>query len=137
MALAVSHHLDHVRIVPLCQLSNRGLDGRHGRDRRTRQGGNRVLDHSRRKKRQVSLYVDDHFGAEPLRDLGQAIGPGRMVGARHPHFPAKPPHCLDDTFVVSGDDHPRQAVNEAGPLVDVLDHGLATEQRQGFARKAA
>ena len=47
-------------------------------------------DRARIEQRLVALHVDDDVAVERGGDLGEAIGAGRVIGARQPHVAAEP-----------------------------------------------
>ena len=85
VAIGPANDLDHVRIEEIGRLDNRVRDrGDVGAARR--QLACRLDDDLRFDQRLVALHIDDDRIAMPaklLDDLGQPIGAGRMVAARH------------------------------------------------------
>ena len=84
----------------------------------------------------VALDVQDDFGARTLpvgEDFGGAGGSVGAVGRGHAHAAPEGKDGISDACVVGGH-HRGQDGRDAFP--DVLDHRLAGNVRQRFARKA-
>ena len=84
----------------------------------------------------VALNVEDDFGAWTLpvgEDFGGAGGSVGAVGRGHAHAASEGKDGVGDACVVGGH-HRGHDGRDAFP--DVLDHGLAGNVRQRFARKA-
>ena len=66
--------------------------------------------------------------------LGDAVGAGRMVRARHYRVPARTRHRRGDPRVVGRHHHrPQRGLDGAAPDVD--DHRFAVDVEQGLVRQ--
>ena len=73
---------------------------------------------------------------KPGGDLGDAVGPGRVIGAGHGDLAAEAAHGVGDPRVVGGDDDPVERVAASRRLDDVLDQRPARVGEEGFAGQA-
>ena len=68
-------------------------------------------------------------------DFRHALGPGAVVGAGHACVPAETFDGFEDAFIVGGDNNAVGASGELGAFIHALDHGLACQRNERFARK--
>ena len=102
------------------------MDG--SRERRDRFG-----DRARVDQRLVALHVDDDVAVERRGDLGQAIGAGRVIGARQPDVAAELGHAGGDAQIVGRDDDARHDGRRRGAPIHVLDHRTAVDVGERLA----
>lgn len=69
-------------------------------------------------------------------DFGDAFRAGAMVAASHGGFPAEGSDGGANAVIVGGDEDAGDAAGLARAFDNVLDHGLASNRRQRFAREA-
>ena len=98
-----------------------------------------MADEVQGKEGLVALDVDHEVfrgQAQEARRFGQAVAARRVVGAGHDGLAAEGFDALPDARVVGGHIEAVQFLNFQGLLIDPLDQGLASNQRQGLPRKA-
>ena len=71
------------------------------------------------------MHVDVDVRGDMCGDLGDAVGPGAMVGARQDCFAAESFHRRLDALVIGGNDDPRREGGLPDLLNDVLNHRFA------------
>src|SRR5690348_6926700 len=102
-------------------------------------GGNRFrrgVNHFGRNERFISLDVNINFGWIVDGDFGDAFRAGTMVTARHDSFAAEGSDGGANALIVGGDEDSGNATGLAGAFDNMLDHRLASNGRQRFAREA-
>ncbi len=96
----------------------------------------RGVDRGRIDQRLVALDVHDHRRVVGRGRFGHAIGSRKMIGARHHHLRAERTRGFVNALVVGGDDQFGKITRLAGPLVDMLEHGLTGDSGEGFSRES-
>ena len=86
-------------------------------------------------REQVALHVDDERGVERARDLGQAVRPARMVGAREHRLGARRDDRLRNARVVGRDDDAHEPARAPRALGYVAHHRPPADQRQRLPRQ--
>ncbi len=86
-------------------------------------------------QRLVTLYIHEDVALDMGSHLGDALCTSAMVGPGHASFAAKALDRLDDPVVVGSHDHFMDRFCRFGPVVDALDHRLASQRNQRFARE--
>ena len=103
--------------LPRVDLVRRGPDAQRA-DQRVGRRAER-LDQARhvigRDERLVALDVDVHVGGPALRDLPDAVGPGRMLGGRQHHRDAEAAARRDHLVGVGGHQHVGEVPARAAP----------------------
>jgi hypothetical protein len=101
-----------------------------------KKGTDRSVDGDRIDERFVSLDVDEDVAGFVSGHLGDALGSGAMIVARHTGLAAEGLHGIEDALVVRGDKNAMNGLGAFGALVDMLDHGLASERDERLAGEA-
>ena len=135
-APTIRNHLDDVRIEVLLDIEHLTAKRGDARPIIEEQSRDAVIDHLRFKQRLIALNVGDDFHVELRRHLGDTVGAGAVSGIGHHRLAAKRLDGIDDAAVICGDDRGFDGVGGIHPFVNVLDHGLAGNHRQGFAGQA-
>jgi hypothetical protein len=131
----IGHHFDDVRIADLARIFDDLHERGHGNIGIVQQRQRRGIDRGRIDQRLVALDVHDHRCSVGRGRFGHAIGSGKMIGARHLHLRAEGPRGFVNALVVGGDDQLGKIARLAGPLVNMLEHGLTGDSGEGFSRE--
>ena len=73
---------------------------------------------------------------QAVGDLREPVGPGGVIGARHPRRPAESLHRPRDALIVGRDDDPVHHARGRGAVGNVLDHGTSGDIGEGLGREA-
>ena len=133
-AAAIDDHLHHVRIGQVRRIIEAVVEGRH-RDRGVGKRLDGLGDGAGVEQRLVPLHVHDDVAVERPRNFGQPVGRAVVIGAREPHVAAEPRDDGRDAQIVGRDDDFRDDRRRGGAAVDVLDHRVAVDIREGLAGK--
>ena len=135
----IEHHLDHVGIEQRLDVGDGMAGGCDAGLVMLGQGSRHLADQFGGDQRLVSLHVHHDFvlcQAQLPRDLGDAVGAGGMLGARHHGVVAVKLHCLVHVLAIGRDPY-RLGAARAGAFGHTHYHGLAADVCQRFAMQAA
>ncbi len=134
----IEHDLDGVGIEELFGVPDRMARGGDRRPFRVGEQGRNRADQPRLDERLVALDVDDdglRLEPETLGDLGDPVGAGGMIAARHHSLEPRPLDGVRDIAMIGRDIYPVGAAL-ACALRDPHDHRLAAEIGERFPRNA-
>src|ERR1700680_161582 len=137
VAVKIEDGLHNIGVHDVGGLGDRHRQSRYGYLRVFLDGGHRGIDRRGLDQRFVALHVDDDFSvAARQRRLGHPFRAGTMIGAGHDRLTAERLHRVPNPLVIGGHNHARNRGRLPHPLPDSLNHGLARERHQRFARQA-